>query len=131
MNKLSLFLYMADIVPGLLLPILIPITAIAIVTCMMVFVGIVWCANEYLDTHDREKAESYYNRVTHHAKWIIPLFLFVSIIQSLIPSRETIYLIAGSEVGEIVVNSPEAREILDDVKTVIKQQIKGVEEKVK
>lgn len=131
MNKLSWFLYFADIVPGLLMPILIPLTIIAILVCIMVFVGVLWCANEYLDSRDREQAESYYNRVTYHAKWIIPLFLFVATLQSLIPSRDTIYLIAGSEVGEIVVNSPEAREILNDVKTVIKQQIKVAEEKVK
>jgi hypothetical protein len=61
-----------------------------------------------------------------YSKWIIPIFLLVLMTDRLIPSRDTIYLIAGSEVGEIVVNSPEAREILNNVKTVIKQQIKEV-----
>ena len=40
-----------------------------------------------------------------------------------IPSRETIYLMAGSEFGEVVVNTPEAKEILGDIHEVIRHQL--------
>ena len=40
-----------------------------------------------------------------------------------VPSRETIYLMAGSEFGEVVVNTPEAKEILGDIQEVIRHQL--------
>lgn len=55
------------------------------------------------------------------------LFIFSSVlaasIASSIPSKQTIYLIAGSEAGETVVTSQEGQEILNDVKAIIKQQL--------
>lgn len=55
-------------------------------------------------------------------QWVfVPIAL--SLVSVLIPSKETIYLIAGSEVGEVVVNSPEAKEIVDDIREVIKAQL--------
>ena len=126
MNKLSWFLYLADIVPDMLLPILVPITLLGILISPMVFIGVIWLANENEGTYAKDRAEAYYNRVVYHAKWIIPLFLIIHTLNVLIPSRETIYLIAGSEVGEVVANSPEAKEILNDVKAVIKEQLKGM-----
>jgi hypothetical protein len=50
--------------------------------------------------------------------WLV--FLAISF---LIPSRETIYLMAGSEFGEVVVNTPEAKEILGDIHEVIRHQL--------
>ena len=43
-----------------------------------------------------------------------------------IPSKETFYLIAGSEAGEYVVTTPEAKEILGDIKDVIKAQLEDL-----
>lgn len=42
----------------------------------------------------------------------------------LTPSSKTIYMIAASEAGETIVTSPEAREIFDDLKEVIKLKLK-------
>lgn len=55
-------------------------------------------------------------------KWWLPLcFAFVSVFT---PSSNTIYLIAASEAGETIVTSPEAKEVFDDLKTIIKSKLK-------
>tara|TARA_R110000796_G_scaffold30122_7_gene80744 strand:+ start:1726 stop:2085 length:360 start_codon:yes stop_codon:yes gene_type:complete len=52
--------------------------------------------------------------------WVaIALFSVVA----LLPTKETLYLIAGSEAGEYVVNTPEAKEIMSDIQAIIKQQV--------
>jgi len=55
---------------------------------------------------------------------LVPLVVFLGVIATLIPDQNTIYLIAGSEAGEYVVNTPEAQEILNDVHKIIKLQLK-------
>lgn len=40
------------------------------------------------------------------------------------PSSRTIYMIAASEFGETVVTSPEAMEMMTDLKTIIKNRLK-------
>jgi hypothetical protein len=56
-------------------------------------------------------------------RWIaIPIFLFVT--AAFMPSSSTIYLIAASEAGETVVTSPDAMEMLNDLKSIIKQKLK-------
>jgi hypothetical protein len=46
-----------------------------------------------------------------------------------VPSRETLYLMAGSEIGEVVVNTPEAKEILGDIQEIIRVQLDELKEK--
>jgi MFS family permease len=40
------------------------------------------------------------------------------------PSSRTIYMIAASEAGETVVTSPEAKEILNDLRELIRRKLK-------
>jgi hypothetical protein len=49
------------------------------------------------------------------------VFIFFA---SVIPSSTTIYLIAASEAGEAVVTSPEAREMMNDLKGIIRKKLK-------
>lgn len=49
-----------------------------------------------------------------------PALLVCALLAAVIPDRQTIYLIAGSEAGEVVVESEEARAILNDIREVIK-----------
>lgn len=123
MNSLSWFLYLADVLPSMahgagffvLMGVLIVIPGMFVL--------------KFCFTPDRNFTQDQKDKIPF---WTISTVLVVTgFLLMLVPERDTIYLIAGSEVGEVVVNSPEAREILNDVKTVIKQQIKDVEEKVK
>ena len=42
----------------------------------------------------------------------------------LTPSSNTVYLIAASEAGETIVKSREAKDVFDDLKTIIKSKLK-------
>lgn len=123
MNSLSWFLYLADVLPSM-----------AHGASFFVFMGVlivipVMFVLKFCFTPDKNFTQDQKDKIPF---WTISTVLVVTgFLMMLVPERDTIYLIAGSEVGEVVVNSPEAREILNDVKTVIKQQIKDVEEKVK
>jgi len=54
--------------------------------------------------------------------WILPAIL--GPIAILTPSSNMIYMIAASEAGETIVTSPEAREVFNDLKTIIKNKLK-------
>lgn len=49
------------------------------------------------------------------------IFLPISVFA---PSANAIYMIAASEAGETIVTSPEAREVFNDLKTIIKSKLK-------
>lgn len=116
MNGLSWFLYLADTLPkigeGALL--------LGVLICMIggLFLGFwtVEFANEEIETPPPWRLYI-----------IIVTILFFAAV--LIPSRETIYLIAGSQAGEYVVNTPEAQEILNDIHAVIRAQLSELTEK--
>jgi hypothetical protein len=54
---------------------------------------------------------------------ILALSVGMLLFSTLIPSKETIYLIAGSQAGEAVVTSESGQEILNDIHEVIKHQL--------
>lgn len=54
--------------------------------------------------------------------WVVPLVGFIVAI--LAPSQQAIYMIAASEAGETVISTPEAREVFNDLKTIIKGKLK-------
>lgn len=60
-------------------------------------------------------------------KWfyLVPVLWLIA---ALVPNSTSIRLIAASEIGQTVVESSEGQEILNDVKTIIKQQIKGLKQ---
>jgi hypothetical protein len=53
--------------------------------------------------------------------WVPLVFGLVS---AVIPSSSTIYLMAASEAGEAVVSSPDAKEMLTDLKSIIRKKLK-------
>lgn len=59
---------------------------------------------------------------------VLPLFLLIEVTfmaaSVALPSKATIYLIAASEAGETVVTSPDAIEMMGDLKAIIKKRLK-------
>jgi len=59
-------------------------------------------------------------------KWI-PAYILIMSVSGLIavftPSSDTIYMIAASEAGEAVVTSPEGKEMLGDLKEIIRRKL--------
>lgn len=53
--------------------------------------------------------------------WMPVVALALSVV---IPSSQTIYLIAASEAGATVISNPEMKEVFNDLKTIIKSKLK-------
>lgn len=119
MNNLSWFLYLADVSQGFLD---FPLFIMGLVVFSLLSATIGLLIGGTFEEH-REMIE-YSNKFGRHLYWTIPVFFLMYLVTCAIPSRETFYLVAGSELGQQVVTSPEAKEIFDDIRTVIKQQIK-------
>jgi hypothetical protein len=61
--------------------------------------------------------------------WFIPwIFVFSMVVAAFIPSSTTVYMIATSEAGEMVVNTPEAKEIMSDLKEILNIQLDKLKE---
>ena len=57
--------------------------------------------------------------------WISGLSILFLVV---VPSKETFYLIVASEAGEAIVETPEAQDLLDDVKEIIDIQLENLKE---
>lgn len=131
MNRLSLVIYLADTLPRfanvLLTCGIITIVVIAAITLVRM-ISKAEHTDNYTKQYQKDKYEYYTNfDVMYYVKyiWIGVLLLSVS---ALVPSKETFYLIAGSEAGEYIVESEEGREIIEDIQEVIKLQLNRMKE---
>lgn len=121
MNSLSWLLYLADVIGN--------VQGLLVTLSLVSGVGLVlWLVIGQLNIDsdwEFPKADKQ-TRSAKHAKkvfkylWVPVIAAFVA---AIIPARETIYLIAGSEAGEAVVTSEEGKEILNDIREVIKGQL--------
>lgn len=113
MNSLSWLLYLADII-GNFQNLLIGFSfAFGVCTIAWLFAKVIG------ETYDDDSARSFANTM----KWSPVSFFLVSVLATVLPSKEALYLIAGSEAGEAVVNSQEGKEILSNISEVIKHQL--------
>ena len=48
----------------------------------------------------------------------------------MVPSKETFYLIAGSQIGEVVIESDEAKAVMKDITEIISHQAGKIKEVV-
>lgn len=114
MNNLTLFVYFADILPraGDFLIFLAVMAGIGVFPALVA---------TFISTMTEEWGVQKLAKGV--VKYTFPAFLALSVVAILIPSKETLYLMAGSEVGETVVTSPEAQIILKDIHEVIRAQL--------
>jgi hypothetical protein len=111
MNNLSWLLYFAEVAGKLG-------SAAEAITIVMIFgsVGVVFWYAMSLDKGFKAIPKP-------PVKSYLTVFVITLLISILTPSKETIYLIAGSEAGEAVVTSESGQEILNDIRQVIKYQL--------
>lgn len=122
MNSLSWFLYLADVI-GNIQGLLIFFAVISGLSTL------VWFFAKAYSVTDNDESAGRFANFTWYIPWV---FVSTAFLASVIPSKDTIYLIAGSEAGEAVVTSTEGQEILNDIKEVIRYQLgelKGTTEK--
>lgn len=117
MNSLSWLLYLVDVLTKFS-DVMSPILAI---TGLFVIAPLTFCSffyetdYDYVD-HQKVWKKTYPLRhVSWHLRWFLPLWLVVLSLVLLIPSRETIYMIAASQVGEQIIQLEEVQSIGGEV----------------
>ena len=118
MNSLSWFLYLANVVDNVGNVFVL----FAILSGIAMFV---WSfASAAYAIEGGQDAQ----RVKHFLRFIPWIFVITSFLVAVTPSRDTVYLIAASEEGEMVVNTPEAKEVMSDLKEILNIQLGKLKE---
>lgn len=108
MNTLSWFLYLADVLPSLS-------GALGVASVLILVVGgIGVCDLSYVKDCATEKAY-----IRGYMK-TVPLMLFLLFLSFLIPSKDTIYMIAVSEVGEEALKTEMAHDLYNFMEELVK-----------
>lgn len=115
MNQLSWLLYFAD-VAGSLNFILSVITIVSFIVVAICLVAVPMSEGHVLDDDNRPK--------WLHIIRMFAIFWFLSfIVGAIIPSKETVYAIAASEVGEQVITSPTGQKVAKALEAWLDRQI--------
>lgn len=127
MNTLSIFLYLADVSGSFSAVILISAIVWAVILAGYAFVASVWHSDS-MDRYTKERDPEKHKRAVMFfskrgylpSRWAVCIIIAMVFIGAAIPSKQTLYMIAGSKIGEGVVASDEAREIYQDIRTIIR-----------
>lgn len=119
MNSLSWLLYIADVIGN------IKGVLIAFSIFLLVVLIVSWFFRALVSSDGDYKEGGVLHSVTS-SKLLYSSIVIFPLIAAIIPSSTTIYMIAASEAGEVVVKSEEAREIFTGIKGIIKNKLKEV-----
>lgn len=138
MNSLSWLIYAAEVLGRVSVSFSIIASFATLATVVLVFVGMMSRSDAQGDASGRYGETYKAVGIVRVAFWdkflgawpkrtaaVAVIFGAVSIVA---PSQSTIYMIAASEMGEKVVTTPEAREMLGDLRDVIAKQIKKLKD---
>jgi len=126
MNGLSWFLYFAEVLPNLS-NVIWSIGAYGGVTLYLF--SLAWWVVVHENPDAEEKATRDSTKFLKFVSYkLSPAIVFLIVISVLIPSKETIYLIAGSEASEYAVTSEYGQEVLGDIKDIIKAQLNNLKD---
>lgn len=107
MNSLSWIIYAANVLPNIK----------SMLSALMFFTGL--CVVVSFASMMAEREAKY---LKHLFRWLF-VTVMLGLTAAIIPSSETIYMIAASQAGELVVNTPEAQEVANDLYEILKQQL--------
>ena len=142
MNSVSWFVYLASIMDRLGSVVFFTsiACALALIATLIAFVAsrIQWSDDTYVSEYDDKKRryvktkievsdEAYiWKQISSRTywRWVFVLLVAVNIANVFRPSRETMYAIAASEVGERVVQSEAVRGLASDATTALQHWIK-------
>lgn len=125
MNTLSTLLYLSEVVYSL--------ASVSITGLILFWLGYfiytssqkIWADGIYYSDDPelvKKKKEIQLKSVMPPKKYFLWTAVVVFLLV-LIPSRETFYMIVASEAGETIVKTPEAQELMKDVREVLDAQI--------
>jgi hypothetical protein len=125
MNTLTWFLYLADVgykQIGLLWVVFILVPVLYLLGRTITKM---WAADIYSwdpkELNDKKRAEKVRPFITTYKPFVFSLVGMFLL--NLAPSQDTFYLMAASEAGEMVVKTPEAQEIMSDLKQILDAQL--------
>lgn len=122
MNKLSLMLWLSDVLPALgVFGGVVGSVGMIASTFVSAF-GIFWAADY---TSEKDEAVAFRKRCGR-AAWIMwPSALVAITLCILTPTKTTVMAIAASEASEMVLTSPDGKEITNDALTAVKAWLKA------
>ena len=125
MNSLSLLIYFAEFTDKFCTLLWI---ALGITFWLGGIVLIVWTIGwlVYISDNSRSKEDNPFKTRPYYGWWTITIATLV-VIYSVIPSRDTMYLIAASEVGEVVVTSDYSKELLAEIQKTLKLKLQAIQ----
>lgn len=123
MNSLSWFLYIADVVSN----ISVFLSTIGVICVCLGALSIIpgyFVKWEFEDRNETIKKNR--QNLAWFASRSVIFGLSVIFISTLVPAKKTMYMIAASEMGEMVVQSEEAKEIFSELKQTIMYQLRDL-----
>lgn len=112
MNSLSLYIYLASVVPNIG-PLMVFLGILALITLLIRCI--------YVAIQNEDPTED--KRTFPSTSWfLIPAFCWL--IASLVPSERALYMIAASKMGETVITNPEMQEVFSSLKIKIMDELK-------
>lgn len=117
MNTVSVFVYAADVIGRV--GVLLILSGLFLLAISAIWIIATAIHND--SVYDKSQKIQYPNKRVFMFTGSAFLMFFISV---LIPSERAMYMIAASEAGEMIVKSPDAQEIFDDLKQVIRGKLK-------
>lgn len=124
MNSLSWLIYAADVVGRAGAMFVMAGVGLLIAGVVTSIVGRTTWSYYGVGPEERAESEKFRKSLAKTGPRLITLGLVLFLSSAMIPSRSTIYMIAASEIGETVVTSPDAVEMMGDLRTIIKSKLK-------
>lgn len=120
MNTVSWFLYGADVINNLAVVLIISLILFGGALAAMIIIRAIYNDDQTNGRTDPKWLP--YTPILKKFIWVLLGALLVAII----PAKQTLYMIAASEVGEVVVNTPEAKELLNETRNAILRQVQSI-----
>jgi len=117
MNELSIFIYLADVVGDLEGFAISTMVLGAAAAATLIRILLVRHAEGWEDLGDVNR-----KRVNQFLRWVLASFIISGLIVVVFPSRDTMYMMAASEVGEELLVTPE----MVKLRAIINEQLEDI-----
>lgn len=119
MTDISVYLLLIDMLDSFTST----IGLLLILSSIPYLIGFVVYVILFVEEHHDAGYERYISMFKYISKIYLPVFCFCILLISLIPSSKIMYSILAVEMGDKVMQTEEAQEVFDDVKSIIKSYI--------
>lgn len=127
MNDLSWMLYWADVLPAMSTSLILISVFGSIAALIALVIHLISAYFAKTDEVDAENARQA-SEALKFSRWLLPVMVALGMVSNLIPSRDTFYAIAASEMGEEALKSPIATKASKALEKWLDSQIDDGEE---